>query len=170
MESSNKIRKESDKKENFVTFHCTIEEHLKPPEKIKMKSITFDDGEGSTHNSYPITFTTWEEANDYLWKKSFEHGYYLKQEFTIEYENGEKYTGKYDVYTRESDKKERADLGAHVMTHNLFYSGRQTPHYMDKESVEGILAGTKPEVKQACADFIDRYEVKVMNQSNIFYC
>jgi len=41
---------------------------------------------------------------------------------------------------------------------------------MEEESVKGILAGTKPEVKQACADFIDRYEIMVMNKSNIFYC
>ena len=142
-----------------------------PPEKIKMKSITFDYGEGrATTDSYPITFDTWEEANDYLYKKSFERGYYLKQYFTIEFEDGKKYSEKYDVYTRESDKEERADLGAHVMTHNLFYSGRQKPHYMEEESAKRILAGTKPEVKQACADFLDRYEIKVMNQSNIFYC
>lgn len=161
----------SDKKGNYVIFHCTIEEDLNLPEKIKMKSITFDYGEGSSpNNSIPIVFTTWEDANDYLWKKSFEHGYYLKQEFTIEYEDGEKYSGKYDVYTRESDKEERADLGAHVMTHNLFYSGRQKPHYMEEESAKGILAGTKPEVKQTCAEFIDRYEIKIMNQSNIFFC
>ncbi len=160
-----------DEKGNYVIFHCTIEEDAKPPEKIKMKSITFDFGEWRANtDEYPITFTTWEEANGYLHKKSFEQGNYLKQYFTIEYEDGKKYSGKYDVYTRESNKEERADLGAHMMTHNLFYSGRQKPHYMEEESVKGILAGTKPEEKQACADFIDRYEIKVMNQSNIFYC
>ena len=105
-----------------------------------------------------------------LFKKSFEQGYYLKQYFAIEFEDGKKYSGKYDVYTRDSDKKERADLGAHVMSHNLFYSGRQKPHYMEEESVKGILEGTTPEGKEACVDFLDRYEIKVMNQSNIFYC
>ena len=55
-----------DGKGNFVTFHCSIEEDLKPPEKIKMKTITFEYGEGRTpNNSIPVVFTTWEEANDY---------------------------------------------------------------------------------------------------------
>ena len=168
---TNPTIKIKDGKGNYVIFHCTIEEDFKPPEKIKMKTITFDFGEGrATPDSYPIIFTTWEEANDYLHRKSFERGYYLKQYFTIEFVNGKKYTGKYDVYTRKSDKEERADLGANVMSHNLFYSGRRKPHYMEEESVKGILAGTKPEDKQACADFIDRYEIKVMNQSNTFQC
>jgi hypothetical protein len=69
-----------------------------------------------------------------------------------------------------SGKKERVDLGAHMMSHNLFYWGRQKPHYMEEKSLRGVLAGTKPEDKEACSDFLDRYEIKVMSHSNIFYC
>jgi len=38
-----------DEEGNYVYFHCTIEEDLKPPEKIKMKTITFDFGVFNTH-------------------------------------------------------------------------------------------------------------------------
>jgi hypothetical protein len=56
------------------------------------------------------------------------------------------------------------------MTHNLFYSGRQQPSHMNADSVKGILAGTKREDKEACAEFLDHYEIKVKSKSNIFYC
>ncbi len=56
-----------DGKGNYVIFHCAIEEDAKPPEKIKMKSITFDFGEGggfkyySKNNSFQKNFINFKE-------------------------------------------------------------------------------------------------------------
>lgn len=163
--------KEKDLKEALRKAHIPLDEfNSSPPEKIKMESITFEYGEGYATTEFPISFTTWEEANNFLWQRSFQEGYYLKHDFVIKYDDGKKYSGTFDLYTRESGEKVRADLGAHVMSHNLFYSGRQSPSHMNEESVKGILAGTKREDKEACARFLDRYEIKVKNLSNIFYC
>lgn len=99
----------SDKKGNAISFcfkkvedlnealrkaHIPLDEFSNasaPPEKIKMKSITFEFGEGYATTRFPISFATWEEANDFLWQKSFQEGYYLKHDFVVEYEDGKKY-------------------------------------------------------------------------------
>jgi len=130
-------------------------------QKIRMKSITFTYGENNgINNPFPITFTTWEEANSFLFQRSFQDGYYLKHFFTVEYQNGRKYLGRIDVFSRKSGKIELVDLGTHIKKNNMIFSGRQRPHHMQEEDYKGFLAGIKREDKEASANLLDHYEIK----------
>jgi len=81
---------------------------------IKIKSITFDYGECDGIDPYPITFHSWREANGWIFAISPGNVVYYKTWFTIEYENGQKFKGRYDIQGKLSDVPEIADLGASI--------------------------------------------------------
>ena len=91
-------KNEKDLKEALWKAHILLDEFsISPPEKIKMKSISFEYGEGSTpNNSIPTVFSTWEEANDYIYRHSLR----------------DKYSGQYEISSVKSCEGVRADLGA----------------------------------------------------------
>ena len=117
---------------------------------IKMKSITFDYGECDGIDPYPITFTTWKEANGWIYAMSAGNVEYYKTWFTIEYENGRKYNGRYDISGKLSDQREIADLGAHIRRNCLYGSGRVS---------ESNYSLSKSE-QEICKDLLDHYEIR----------
>jgi len=118
--------------------------------KIRMKSITFEYGECDGKDPYPLTFTTWKEANGWIYAMSPGNVVYYKTWFTIEYENGRKYNGRYDIQGRLSDRQEIADLGASVRRNCLHGAGRVLESNC-------FLTKTQQEIY---ADLLDHYEIR----------
>ena len=75
---------------------------------------------------------------------------YYKTWFTIEYENGRKYNGRYDINGKLSDQREIADLGAYIRRNCLLGSGRVS---------ESNYSLTKSE-QEICKDLLDHYEIR----------
>ena len=119
--------------------------------KIGMKFITFDYGECDGIDPYPLTFSTWREANGWIFAMSPGNVVYYKTWFTIEYENGRKYNSRYEIQGKLSDKQEIADLGAHVRNELLIGSGRM------KTKTNNVLTKSEQEI---CKDFLDHYEIR----------
>ena len=119
--------------------------------KIGMKSITFDYGECDGIDPYPLTFSTWREANGWIYAMSRGNVVYYKTWFTIEYENGRKYNSRYEIQGKLSDHQEIADLGAHVRNELLIGSGRM------KTKTNHVLTKSEQEI---CEDLSDHYEIR----------
>ncbi|MHA1671150.1 MAG: hypothetical protein ACTSV5_11330 [Promethearchaeota archaeon] len=75
---------------------------------------------------------------------------YYKTWFTIKYENGRKYNGRYDINGRLSDQQEVADLGAHIRRNCLHGAGRVS---------ESNYSLTKSE-QEICEDLLNHYEIR----------
>lgn len=103
--------------------------------KIQVKLITITRAEGLIEEcDKPETATTFDHANGILsrWSEtSPKDGSYDKCDFSVEYEDGENYTGRYDLVHW---SKERADLAKHMLDHLTFYSGERCPMWLAKES------------------------------------
>lgn len=133
--------------------------------KIKAKKITFTWGEGS-HYPFPVSFTNWDDANNFLYSRSKEAENYLKTDFEIEFEDGNTYRGCYDIHNREM---ERADLGAHIMSRALLDSGRKFPARTTKEQAEDYLSYIPEEARKGFERLIDNYEIEFF-ECNLFQC
>jgi len=117
---------------------------------IKMKSITFDYGECDGKDPYPKTFTSWRKANGWIYAMKNGDVPYYKTWFTIKYENGRKYNGRYDIQGKLSDRQEIADLGAHVRNTCLQGSGQVSESY-------NPLTKSEQEIYK---DLLDHYEIR----------
>jgi len=124
----------------FVRFYNSRKER----NKIKMKRITFDYGECDGIDPYPITFTSWREANGWIIAMSPGNVVYYKTWFTIEYEDGKTFEGRYDIQGKLSDRPEIADLGAHVR----------------RSFMEGAKNALTKSEQDFCKELLAHYEIK----------
>lgn len=133
-------------------------------DKIPVKEIRLQRIEGSIGlDSFdPVTVTTWAEANAILrsWAKTAPgpgQGY-DKCDFTVTWQDGETYNGRYDLEGRET---ETADLAAHVMAHARFMAG-QWRSWASPEQYAAILADHEkltPGVTAEWAAFVAGYDL-----------
>lgn len=107
--------------------------------KHKVTHITLIRAEGPTSEcDKPKDVTSFLEANSalYRWSTSApKHGGYDKCDFWIEWEDGEKYEGRYDLthWT-----KETPDLGRHVRSFVGYMAGTKKPLWMKPEMWERV--------------------------------
>lgn len=132
------------------------------PQRIKAKlfAITECENNGKDYNLYPVTFNSWEEINRFLLEKSLtikiNYGC-LKSFFSIEFEDGFTYNGRYDILYR---TKEKEDLGLHILSHCLCHSGRWKPSTFDTEKGYLNYINTFPRQIELCRQVLDYYEIK----------
>src|SRR5215467_12129576 len=93
-------------------------------DKIKPKLITITRAEGLVAEcNKPETATTWPHANAILfnWSRTApEHGGYDKCDFTIVFEDGTDYNGRYDLVHY---RREHPDLARHVRSFVRYLAG-----------------------------------------------
>jgi hypothetical protein len=90
---------------------------------------------------------------------------YDKTDFRITWEDGYVYEGRYDLHhiSQQQENPNRCiDLADHIRGFILFCSGTRRPHHLSEEEYEKILvmyAMTTPEKRQACLDWLAKYEL-----------
>lgn len=124
---------------------------------IKVKSIRLVRAEGPAEEcDKPQTVSSWLEANRVLrqWSETApREGGYDKCDFTITYEDGETYEGRYDL---KHWSCEPPDLAEHVRGFVTFHAGRRKPAWMTDEEYESRLPSIK---KPEFEHFLEHYEI-----------
>lgn len=133
--------------------------------KIAVKNITITPVEESIGSSFdPVTVESFDAADSLLFKiakRVKPNSGYRKTVFEIVFEDGTKYTGRYDV---ESLQKEFPDLLAHVRDFVRFSAGIDRPDHMTEEDWRDYLAGvehTNPGIVKQYANFARNYDIGI---------
>lgn len=110
---------------------------------IQVKQITVTRGEGPSHECrIPHYAKTWNEANAILKKMAISapsKGGYDKTDFVIEFNNGDIYSGTYDL---KGHDQILGDLYRHVKNFCEFYAGKCNPlpaHIKSDETYRSII-------------------------------
>lgn len=136
--------------------------------KIQVEQISF--GYSETTEGVPDArgkkFTgpdAWKQANSWLMHRAamLPHDMmgYLKHDFTIRWQDGYEYKGRYDLEPLHGTG-DFEGLDAHIRNHVLFHAGLRRPAHMTEEKyAEYLKAFTKPEQRAEYAAWIDKYQV-----------
>lgn len=130
-------------------------------DKIHVKSITITRAEGTIEEvDRPKTISSFEEADRVLreWSETApkELGY-DKCDFTITYEDGETYKGRYDL---KHWATEYPNLGKHVREFLTFHAGKRKPAWMTEEQYESFLQQPHVQrVKLESERFLESYQI-----------
>jgi hypothetical protein len=130
----------------------------------KVKSITLERAEGPTHECVEVKLRDYFAANAQL--RAWSHtapisrahgglGGYDKCDFTIEFEDGETYSGRYDLQ-RHMDE---GLLQEHVQRFVKFHAGLYRPVHMTPESYENLLRQYGEETKKGFLEFLGKYDI-----------
>jgi hypothetical protein len=127
-------------------------------DKIKARKITIDCAEGPNFLQGPKTTSSFEEA-DHLLYQIAEHGPdigYYKTDFSITFEDGTVYEGRFDVYRWD---RERPDLRKHVREFVEFYAGLRKPARLTDKQYQTIIQRSGPDGQSQHKAFLENYEV-----------
>lgn len=132
--------------------------------KIKVKEITLTLAEGPTHlTDKPITVHSWIDAMTALlvWKiklfpDSKRIGGYYKTDFVVTFENGNTYSGRFDIAGDEP-----CCLASHVWRSVSFLSGRRKRPDMTDERYLAHLDQIDPtgEHRKGATEILDNYDL-----------
>ena len=128
---------------------------------IKVKGITITRAEGTIEEvDRPKTVSSFEEADRVLreWSETApkELGY-DKCDFTISYEDGETYKGRYDL---KHWATEYPNLGKHVRDFVTFHAGQRKPVWMTDEQYQNAMGMSHiQEMKPEFERFLKNYEI-----------
>lgn len=128
--------------------------------KIQIRKITVQCAEGPSYLCRPKTASNFEEANHLLHAISHDGpdlGYY-KTDFTIEFEDGNTYEGRYDVYRWDNPDRELIDLQGHVRRFVRFYGGLSKPAHLTEKQYETVI-GRSGDQRAKYREFLEKYEV-----------
>lgn len=120
---------------------------------IRVKSITLTRGEGpAAECDRPQTVSSWTSANRVLrqWSETAPKDCqtYDKCDFTITFEDGETYEGRYDLKHWACGYP---DLAKHVRDFVAFYAGQYKPAWMSEEQYREFLE--TPHFKKTKSEF-----------------
>ena len=123
----------------------------------KIKEIKLSRWEGPTNNCGTFTVATFEQADDQLrswsWSAPEKGQGYDKCGFTITFENGETYEGRYDL-----NRGTIHSLQQHVQNFLLCMSGQKKPRHWTDEQYQTVL-NRSPELTERCKKFIAEYDL-----------
>lgn len=110
--------------------------------QVPVESITFHWKEGVTRQKFPLVVHSFSEANALLknWAKDAPMKGYDKVSYTVQWANGDTYTGRFDLHNikrRQETPSGRIDLGEAIQTHLKFVAGRVSGEL--KERREAII-------------------------------
>ncbi|OBW62929.1 MAG: hypothetical protein A9183_00705 [Dehalococcoides mccartyi] len=132
--------------------------------KIKAKTIVIERAEGpSKECGKPVTLTgpdVWQKAFYllYKWGKTAPlHGGYDKCDFKVTWEDGQTYSGRYDL---KHPDVENPDLDGHIYHLSAMYAGRFRPAWMNDQQWSNFLDdSTTKQLGPKYRDFLDKYEI-----------
>ena len=142
---------------------------------VKAKEIVIERAEGPVaETGKPRTLTgpaVWEQADSILvkWGKTApKNGGYDKCDFKVTWEDGQTYSGRYDLVHPD---KEWPDLAKHIYELSAMYAGRFRPAWMnDRQWQDFLNDSTTKQLGPKYRDFLDHYEIgdhrHVWNKTN----
>lgn len=114
--------------------------------------------EGKSAECFTIECRTWKAADQMLklWARTApEPGQgYDKCDFTVTWEDGETYTGRYDLKRHDQDFPEL--LAYHIRSFIEFYAGTHKPEWMKPEQYQETIKGTD---HAEYINFLNNYEI-----------
>lgn len=121
-------------------------------------SIFLERAEGLASECYAVTVTTWDAATAILqrWARTAPERGYDKCDFRVTYEDGETYSGRFDLQRRHSTGLEL--LERHMRDHLQFCSGAWCPAHMGREEYEQFLE-RRPDVRESARQFLESYQI-----------
>ena len=127
--------------------------------KIPVRYIEFTDAEGYASDHCPCKVSSFAQANAVLrsWAKHAPRRGYDKVWFTIRYEDGAEYRGRYDL---QHTSVELPDLARHLRWTVGFYAGKRCPPHSTEEEYRQalkVLGARNPEFLDAMFSFHERY-------------
>lgn len=122
-------------------------------DRIPVKTITITRAEGPSHLcDRPLTVTSWALANAVLMGNSAtapEKGGYDKHDFKVVFEDGQEYSGRYDLVHH---RVELPRLDRHVLDFCGFMAGWKKPAHLSDEAWERTKRTTISRFEQATVD------------------
>jgi hypothetical protein len=142
----------------IIPFPGTTQAVLK-----KAVSFWLNRAEGPIAECGEVNVQSWAMANAQLskWAETAPEpgGGYHKTDFTVSWEDGEEYSGSYDLRRQDT---EYADLGAHIADFLRFHTGEHCPDHMTDEQYSAYMqqTGRQAETKAWLAKYeiIERFE------------
>lgn len=130
--------------------------------KTKVQQIVINRLEGPIGCDSEYVVSSWSEADTALARESWtapKSGGYDKTDFTITFENGHTYSGRYDL---KHMSVEFPNLQAHVRDFVRFSAGIDCPEHMTEESWREYLRAVEqysPGASEQFADLYYNYEI-----------
>ena len=125
-------------------------------EEKKTLSILFNRAEGPSAQCIKRNFTSFPEVNEYMLEMSKtapkQNAEYDKCDFTVDFGNGDTYTGRYDLVHY---SVKTPDLPEYIKEQLLFMSGELRPAHMTISQYEECIS-TYGSLKQEAADMLSR--------------
>jgi hypothetical protein len=133
-------------------------EELTGTEKVKAVKFDVTRAEGRIEECKSYTVTTWAKTDSILrsWARTApdEGQGYNKCDFTVTYEDGETYTGRYDL--KRHDMGFTDLLGYHIRSFVEFCAGQHKPDHMTAAQYQEYLSDSN---KEEYAQFLLKYEI-----------
>ncbi len=132
---------------------------IAPPKlKIAAKLITIDRAEGPNALCGKTTHMTWADAEKRIvniCSTAPRSGGYDKCDFSVEFADGELYSGRYDAAHPDS-KAYEGTLSKHVRDHLEFYAGLRRPDHIPEADYDAMLdrRESDPNATEKRADFL----------------
>jgi hypothetical protein len=128
--------------------------------RVPAIKITIERVEGMAHECVAKTAHTWAAANQILreWSTTApKNGGYDKCDFTIIFENGQQYTGRYDLMHWE---RAEPSLEGHVAAFIGYCAGIRRPAWMnDDQWRQACRDNDKDGTTEAYLNFAQKYEI-----------
>lgn len=137
-----------------------------PHAKILVKSITFDWSETSAgvDDAAGKAFegpNSWQAADHWLRMRALRlpEGMlgYLKHGFTVVWEDGNSYRGRYDLEPRKFNPVE--GITEHVRRFVEFSAGAKKPSHMSDKDYSSILERSGADVKKSFKELLEKYQI-----------
>ncbi len=107
----------------------------------------------------PMEFKDFNSASAWLASQSPtfpKDGGYDKHDFTVEFEDGETYSGRLDCM-HFSCRNADLDVKRHIVSHCEWMSGRTAHPWCGEEEYRRMIATYEPATIKAYGDFLDKY-------------
>lgn len=130
--------------------------------KVKVKEVWIQRAEGLPEECVERTFPSIALADEELrrWAKTApEDGTYDKCDFKITFEDGDTYSGRYDLKRHDAGHTDL--IGRHVRQFAKFYAGLWRPDHMTPKQYEHhlALAERRGIDRKGYVEFLEKYEV-----------
>jgi hypothetical protein len=129
--------------------------------KIPVKLITFERAEGLTEECVKVEFKTFAEVNAHIRRAARtapRKGGYNKCDFLVEYADGEKYEGRYDLTY--ADATGHDQLQTHMGEHVRFFAGLWCPAHITRQRYNEMITGYGEASRKSYTDFLEKYALE----------
>lgn len=130
-------------------------------EKIKAKEIVFSRAEGPSDECITVSCSSFGEVNRVINQAARTApalGGYDKCDFSVVFEDGETYKGRYDMVR--DDMTRTGMLEQHMRSHMEFYAGLSCPPHMTAEEYAGYLSRSQVYAPSGdYAEFLVKYRI-----------